>query len=212
MQVVGTSQYVQRSQKLIQCLVKTELPEQRTDAKMELLTITTQMMPAGVPKFLDVINYPKITDLVKRDGEKHLLKIIFLLVKDFCSSINVVRNMNEDQMIEAANMLLDECGNFRLEDYLMMFAMAKKGKLAKLMDRIDLQVITSIADEYFEQRGEAAQRMESDQHSYYKSIGDTERSNQTDELSEHFNSMADRMSELKQQLKEQREINRANRL
>jgi hypothetical protein len=42
---------------------------------------------------------------------------------DFCSSINVLRNMNEDQMIEAAAMLIAECGNFRLEDYVMMFSM-----------------------------------------------------------------------------------------
>lgn len=196
----------------MQCLVKTELPDQRTDAKMELLTLTTELMPAGVPKFLEVVNYPKISDLATRDGKKHLLKIIFLLVKDFCGSINVVRNMNEDQMIEAANMLLDECGNFRLEDYLMMFAMAKKGKLAKLMDRIDLQVITTIADEYFEKRRDAALKVEREQHEYHKSLGDTERSHQSDELAEHFGAMADRISEMKQQLKEQREINRANRL
>lgn len=115
-------------------------------------------MPRGTPNFLQVINYPMISQLTSEHGDKTMLKVLFLLVKDFCSSLNVVRNMTEDQMIEAAAMLINECGNFRMEDYVMMFSMAKKGELVKIFDRIDLQVVNAIMDEYWRHRYQAGSK------------------------------------------------------
>lgn len=123
---------------------------------MELVAMSSDLMPAGKPEFLSVIKYPKITDLVAEHGKKTMLKVLFLLVKDFCSSMNVVRNMNEDQMIEVASMLIDEADNFRLEDYTMFFAMAKRGMLGKIMDRIDSELISNMLDEYWLKRKNAA--------------------------------------------------------
>lgn len=141
----------------MECLIKLEGAE-KADAKMELLLISSDLMPHGVPNYLSMVKYPKISELIVIHGRKTMLTIIVLIIKDFCGSFNVVRNMNEDQMIEAALMLLDECGNFRLEDYLMMFAMAKKRqfeKYFKIMDRIDIQVITAILDIYWDKRHDA---------------------------------------------------------
>lgn len=125
---------------------------------MELLSMTGDLMPSGKPTFLEVIKYPMIQQLIAEHGKKTMLKVLFLLVKDFCRSLNVVRNMTEDQMIEAAAMLIDECGNFRIEDYVMMFSMAKKGELVKIYDRMDIQIITAILDEYWQRRYRAANK------------------------------------------------------
>lgn len=146
----------QLSQKLISSILKLELPEQKFNGKMELTEVVSELMPAGQPKYLDVVKYPKISELKEREGMRNMHKIIFLLVKDFCNSLNVVRNMNDDQIIEAAGMLLDECDNFRLEDYTIMFAMAKRGNLIQVRDRIDLQVISDIFDAYWIKRNNAA--------------------------------------------------------
>lgn len=148
----------QHSQKLIACLLKMELEVQKSKAKMEFVQLSRDLMPAGRPAFLEVIKYPKITEMVKEHGSNILLKVLFLMVKDFCNSINVVRNMNEDQMIESASMLLDECDNFRLEDYVMMFSMAKRGDLVKIMDRLDISVLTAMLDEYWRRRKVAGQK------------------------------------------------------
>jgi hypothetical protein len=135
---------------------------------MDLIAITSELMPKGKPQFLAVVKYPSIASLVETEGKKKMLAVLVLLVKDFCGSMNVIRNMNEDQMIETAAMLLDECDNFRLEDYVMMFSLAKKGAFhteVKIYDRIDIQVITSILDEYWKRRhavGFAAQVEESE--------------------------------------------------
>ncbi len=145
---------------LIECLSKLEHPDFKRDAKMELLSIAGNLAPAGKPDFLNVIRYPTLQGLIERNGRKTMLKVVFMLVKDFCASVNVVRNMNEDQMIEAAAMLIDECDNFRLEDYVMMFSLAKRGELVKLFDHIDLSIISQILDEYWSRRQRAALHMQ----------------------------------------------------
>lgn len=141
------------SQKLMGCLLNLGgTAETKSSAKMDLIETTSLLMPGGKPNFAEVVRYPKISDLCVKYSRKVMLVYVTMLIKDFCASINVVRNMNEDQMIEAGAMLIDECGNFRLEDYVMMFAMAKKGELFKIFDHLDIQVITAILDEYWIRR------------------------------------------------------------
>ena len=165
------------SQKLIQCLTKLDIGgEGHASAKMDLLLIVSELMPKGIPNYLAVVRHPQISDLVLLHGKKTMLGILTLMVKDFCGSINVVRNMNEDQMIETAAMLLDECGNFRLEDYVMMFNLAKKGELFKIFDHLDIQVVTQIFDAYWHRRHTAGRaEVESDE-KRLKEIGNTTRS------------------------------------
>lgn len=148
-------------------MVKTE--DNSADAKMDLMQMTSDLMPAGKADLLGVIQFPMIKLLVEEHGKKNIFKALFLLVKDFCKSLNVVRNMNEDQMLEAANMLIEECGNFRMEDYLMMFQMAKKGQLIKIYDRIDIGVVTEILDKYWDVRNKAGKAAEEANDGIYKS-------------------------------------------
>lgn len=155
-----------------------KLEVDRTAGKMELVEKCSTLMPKGVPNFLDVVKYPKIEVLISDLGKSKMLKVIFLMVKDFCSSMNVVRNMNEDQMIEAAAMLIDECGNFRLEDYVMMFQLGKRGELVKIMDRIDLQVITAMLDEYWLKRAKAAENNAVTEIKHIDSLGSIKRENE----------------------------------
>lgn len=160
------------SQKLLQCLIKLESEQLRSEAKMELVIMTSELMPKGKPSFLEVVKYPMISQLVQTEGRRKMLAVLVLLVKDFCTSLNVVRNMNEDQMIEAASMLLDECGNFRMEDYLMMFAMAKKGALdVKILDRIDIQVIAQILDDYWKHRHRAGKKAQEEEGDHIDTLG-----------------------------------------
>lgn len=114
-----------------------------------MILAVSELMPEGKPDLLGVRRFKPIRELIQDVGKKQMLAMLVIIVKDFCSSLNVVRNMNEDQIIEAAAMLLDECENFRLEDYVVMFAMAKRGSLVKIYDRVDLQVISEIMDAYW---------------------------------------------------------------
>lgn len=137
-------------------------------AKMELISITSELMPKGAPNLTGVIKYPSIERLGQELGKKVPLLMIFTLVRDFCDSINVVRNMNEAQMMETSSMLLDECDNFRMEDYVMMFSMAKRGNLVKIFDRVDIDLVGGIMDRYWEMRNESGKRVQQQQYQEYE--------------------------------------------
>lgn len=163
------------SQKLQQCITNLD-GQNKVQAKMELIMLISELMPNGKPNFLSVVKYPMIKSLIVNPTDKmRLLGMVTLLVKDFCSSFNVVRNMTENQMIEAASMLLDECGNFRLEDYVMMFQMGKRGELFDVHDRIDLQVITRMLDRYWELRHEAGESQFIDEINHFDTLGNPTR-------------------------------------
>lgn len=137
----------QPSQKLMQCL-------QKSDNKLELAVLTSDLMPKGLPDFAQLIQCKPIAKIMQEIGKQDTAKYVLMLLQNFCSSQNVVRNMEEDQMIECAVMMVDECDGFTLEDYQVMFEMAKRGSLdfnskKGLMDRIDSQTISKIMDAYY---------------------------------------------------------------
>lgn len=134
---------------------------QPTEAVLEISQHLSVYMPQGKPAFAAIASEMPLTRLIEVQGKATLTKAVFLLVKDFCSCINVVRNMNEAQMTEAALFLLDECGNFRLQDYVVMFQLAKRGRLPgiKIFDRIDITVIEQILDSYWSVRNEEGKRL-----------------------------------------------------
>jgi hypothetical protein len=183
------------SQKLTLSILKLEHPNEKLQGKMELSEVIGQLMPSGRPDFPQMVAYPKVTELMVTQGKNNVHKLVFLLIKDFCASINVVRNMTDDQMIEAAAMLMDECGNFRLEDYTLMFAMAKRGQLIKIYDRIDIQVITDIMDSYWKNRHEAGKKAQEENIQHLDGLGPTTRQlDQMTPLETALNSFTDNFS------------------
>lgn len=162
---------------LIATMIKLE--KDKVAGKLELAEICRGLMPNGKPNYLAVIKFPMIKSLIESQGFRSMHKVVFLLVKDFCNSFNVVRNMTEEQMIETASMLLDECDNFRLEDYVMMFQMGKRGELFDVHDRIDLQVIIAMLDKYWQLRHEAGESVVANEINHIDTLGNTSRLGET---------------------------------
>lgn len=133
------------------------------EAKTAVMEITRDLMPGGQPQFKNIVHYTPLVRMIEAVGYTDMMKLVFLMVQDLCNSFNVVRNMNEDQMIEAAGMLLDECGDFRLEDYQIMFTLGKRGQLVRIMDRIDINIISAMMDAYYDMRRIAGQQIQEQQ-------------------------------------------------
>lgn len=137
-------------------------------AKSELMVLTREVMPAGEPAFPEIRRRAPMVKLIDCYGPATMHKVLMMLIRDLCQSINVVRPMTTAQISEAAGFLLDECGDFRLEDFVVMFTMAKRGRLAingdkGFMDRVDIETIGKVMDAYYEIRrdaGYAAQEAE----------------------------------------------------
>jgi hypothetical protein len=116
---------------------------------MDLITTVSELMPAGKPDYRVMRSRQSIAALVQEYGRREMLKVIYLLIADFCNSLNVKRAMTEDQIVEAAAMLLDESGNYRLEEYALMFALAKRGKIGpELYQSVDILTIAAIEKSY----------------------------------------------------------------
>ncbi len=134
-----------------------------TDLALYLGDQVNTLMPEGKPDFEQIEKRPSIKQLTKEfpDGRNEVRKAIMRLVKNFCDSLNLIRPMSDMQQVEVAVMLLEECGDFRLEDYVIMFAMGKRGQLVKIMDRVDINIISMMHDEYYKRRRhEAMNRLE----------------------------------------------------
>ena len=122
------------------------------NAKLALLSYANTLYKNESPDFRSFIEYPKVTDLKKTYGDAEVMKVLFGLVHDFCRSINVIRNMNETQMLEVADMLLNDPGNFRMEDYISFFKGCKRGRYGVIRDRLDIQMISDMLDDYWLER------------------------------------------------------------
>lgn len=189
---------------------------------MELVSITSELMPKGEPNLTGVIQYPTVERLRQEVGEKVALLSILVLVRDFCNSVNAVRNMNEDQIIETASILLDECGNFRLEDYVMMFALGKRGQLVKIYDRVDVSLVSEMLDVYWGMRDKAGQRAQETQyHEFEDQLKEFERkpAQINEQEQEMQGKIISQMKDLGEQMKEnfkedkaQEEIRRDHRI
>lgn len=112
--------------------------------------------------------------------------------------------MTEEQMIEATGMLIDESDNFRIEDYVMMFALGKRGQLVKIRDRIDISLIGEMLDLYHEKRTLAGRRIQEEEFVKkenqwnQKQVPDPE-SEEEMEMSERFGRLAGIMSAWKEE-------------
>ena len=124
--------------------------------KMGIAILTSQLISeSSKPDYAKIRTMQAIRVLEPSIGRAETVDLIFKIVASFCSGLNVVRNMNEYQMIDTAIFLRDEAFDYkhldcdyRLEDFAVMFTLAKRGKIGKIMDRIDCSVIAQILDEY----------------------------------------------------------------
>jgi hypothetical protein len=145
---------------------------EKSMAKIELSELISISMPKGEPDWRALKYNMPVATLVAENGRKEITMVLICLLKDFCDSLNVVRNMTEDQIIDAATMLRDECGDFRMEDYAMMLTMAKRNRLGvKILDRVDIQTIGMIKEAYEAIRRQGiAESLEQEAREYEKNL------------------------------------------
>lgn len=112
----------------------------------------------GEPDFKGIHKNKAIVKIVEEVGKETVVKIVYALIFDFCASLNFQRNMTMPQMTDCALMMVDECGSFRIEDYMAMFRLAKTGKLGELYGKVDIMDISRFMDAYYEMRERDAER------------------------------------------------------
>lgn len=112
------------------------------------------ILPGGVCNFNHILDKgTSVSSMVINNGEKETVAILAVLLTKFSHSINVVRNLSAEQIKELAwDFVINDDWGFRLEDYVAAFQMAKNGVIGDIRDRLDIEVINDILDQYFTRR------------------------------------------------------------
>jgi hypothetical protein len=137
--------------------------------KMSLIELSSDLMPKGKPDFKQITAARTIENLLltkeieKRSEVRNLLAA---LIRDFCAAFNFAqgKNLNEVQTVEVACIYLDEVDDYSIEDFVMMFSMAKRGLIKDdgkdvIFDRIDIPILLRIKALYNKIRWEEWDRM-----------------------------------------------------
>lgn len=166
----------------------------------------------GVIRFDKVFEIPladRIPNLTHVYGFEKIHDIVTVLLASFNNSLNLIRPMNEEQIVECAYELVmtTEEDQLSIQDYVLFFKGAKEGKYGRILDRLDQQTVFSMLEDYRQKRHEERMRQKENQHLEYSGLGDPTRKQTTDALSQHLSEYSTKLSAMKDELKEQRAVN-----
>jgi len=125
-------------------------------------------------------------------------------------SMNLKRGLTVDQEIDLAEAIIDTASedNLALEDLMLFLQKLVRGEYAPMYESLDIPKFMEKFEIYREERHQQCRRIREEQHIQYKKSGDTGRTTQVDELSEHFSSIGERMSEMKSRINSLKDENK----
>jgi hypothetical protein len=176
--------------------------------KADNLEITTVLRdfktPEGLVKFDAVLSIPKenrIPALAKQDF-KMTVGLIAAALTLAIEGMNLKRGMTPNQILDLAEAIIDTASedNLALEDFMLFLQKLVRGEYKTTYEGMDMAKFMERFEIYREERWQNLNRIRMENHLRLKNMGDNTRNAKKDELSEHFASMGDRMSEMKKQI------------
>lgn len=166
----------------------------------------------GLINYKSVLSIPRserICELVKTDPVKIPMLITVALTLAF-ESLNLKRGMSAAQVVDLAEMIVDEAGQdyLSMEDLLLFLQKLVRGEYGTNYESMDCAKFMDKFEVYREARYQALKEHQREQHVQHKVMGDTGRETQKDELSEHFSSFGERLSGMKYEISKLKEENK----
>lgn len=181
----------------------------RTELNAILRTYKTSTGSVNYPAVLSVPVMERIHAMANKDYTG-ICAIILGALTVAMESMNLKRGMNSVQLNDLAEAIIDTSGedNLAFEDLMLFLQKLIRGEYGTTYESMDIPKFMTFFEKYREERWQELNRVRNEQHTQYKVSGDTGRTVQPDELSEHFGNMANRMSDMKTRLTELREQNK----
>lgn len=166
----------------------------------------------GLVHFPSVLSIPRelrIAQLAKNDFINTSMLITAGLTLAF-ESLNLKRGMNANQVIDLAEMIIDESAddNLAMEDLMLFLQKLVRGEYGVNYESMDCSKFMEKFEVYRQERYKALQTIRMEQHAQHKVAGDTGRTAKIDQLSEHFSSLGDRLSGMKSDISKLKEENK----
>lgn len=164
----------------------------------------------GVVKFENVLAIPRgerIPALAKKDFMRINMLIIGALTMAF-KSLNLKNGLNEFQILDLSEAIIDTSNedNLSFEDLMLFLQKLVRGGY-KLGETLNVAKFLEIFEIYREERWQELNRIRNEIHTQHKVNGDTGKSMQRDELSEHMANFGMRINEMKNQIQNLKEQN-----
>lgn len=161
------------------------------------------------------INYPavftvpsieRLPALYRNDFMQATALIVAALVMAF-ERMNFKRKMDGTTVNNIAEEILDTCeeDNLSLEDLVLFLQNMVRGKYGNI-EELSISRFMNLFDKYRDERHSAIMQLRENEHLQHKSLGDSERSVKSDPLADHFSSIGERMSELKEAVRFEKNI------
>lgn len=166
----------------------------------------------GLVKYESVLAIPfenRIANMAKKDFVQTSM-IIVSAIHLAMESMNLKRSMTADQEIDLAEAIIDTSVEdwLALEDLMLFLQKLTRGEYGTLYESMDIPKFMEKFELYREDRHQNNIRIKEEIHIQRKKQGDTGRNTVPDELSEHFSSIGERISEMKSRISSLNEENK----
>lgn len=150
----------------------------------------------------------RIPVLSKVDYTRLNMIIIGALTMAF-EAMNQKRGMNEFQILNLAEEIIDTASedNLSIEDLILFLQNLVRGKYKIAYESFDIPKFMELFEVYRQERHASFLKLREDEHLQYKGMGDSNRTNNSDPLAEHFNKLGSSLHELRMSLSEQKKEN-----
>lgn len=165
----------------------------------------------GIIKYDRVLAIPvndRIPKLAEKDFGKTITVISAALTLAF-EGMNLKRGMTATQTVDLAEAIIDTAGedNLALEDLMLFLQKLVRGEYGAMYESMDIPKFMTEFEKYRENRWQELNSIRYNTASQHKVQGDTGRTGEPDELSQHFSQMANRLSEMNSKVKDLRSEN-----
>lgn len=160
------------------------------------------------PAVLSIPTSERITSLAKQDFRRILMLLVGALTMAL-ESMNLKKGLNEIQIVDLAEAIIDTASedNLSIEDIMLFLQKMVRGEYEGSYENLNITKFMKIFEIYRQKRFEEYEEYKFNRHLQYKALGDANRTARMDELSQHFSSMANRMSEMNSKVKEMKAEN-----
>lgn len=154
-------------------LLLSVLSENNTVAVKDQLSLYKDMGMVSYRKVLELSLDERIPALIKKSGVRNeILMALVASLKSAFSNLNLRLGMNEDQIVELADMIIDQSheDNLGLEDVLLFLGDLLTGKSGKIYDRLDIPTFFELFETYRQKRHETMKSYREEQEAQYKAL------------------------------------------
>jgi len=169
-------------------------------------------LPNGASNYPELFRIPtweRLPALAQLD----LTRLNLILIKELTlcfETMNLRRGMNEMQILSLSELIIETSyeDNLSIEDILLFLRNMIQGKYETSYESMDIPKFMKLLEIYRQERYEAIQDYRYNHHLENKALGNPQRKQSNDPLDIHLMEMSTKIQSLKDDLKEQKDINK----